>query len=183
MAAVPVVDDNSVYAPRLTLAAKTIDSSSHNPVLGSPVPFYLSASALILSVIALAKGFLFDPLGSGISSYDFTSPTAALTSSLDMAINGDVRAEIELSVLKFGKSQREKRKTFKVHRESDYQGKRFLFVSYTENGLPKHSVEAFEKDTDTALWIPKYFSRYDIEDSAMEKAVKEWEKNGGKGEE
>ena len=140
----------------------------------SRLPLILSTAALAISAISAAWGYINDPLGSGLGSYDFTTPQAALLSQIDMDKRQDVRAMLELQTLKKGASATEKRKTIKVHKESNYQGKKVLFTSHVENGIPKNDIATFEKHADSGYWFPAYLSTYDIDDKALEHAIEEW---------
>jgi hypothetical protein len=162
-----------------TLPAPTPPSSPLPATSIGKLPTYLSAAALLISAAVAAKVFLTDPLGAGLGAYDFTTPKAALTSELQVSVARDVRAQLDLAQLKSGKAEQEKLNTVKIERESDYQGKKILFISYQENGLPKYGISAFEKHTDTGYWLPVYISSYSISDSALEKAVNDWEAKSG----
>ena len=156
-------------------ATPTQSGSPANPRLA----LLLSGLALFVSVATFAWSFWHDPLGAGIRQYDLSTPEKALRSITDIRVSGNIRAQIEISRLIDGKKMQEKSKTIKVHSESNYQGKKLLFVSFTENGLPKNDIEAFEKDTDTGFWFPRYVSTYSMSDPAIEKAIKEWKAKTG----
>jgi hypothetical protein len=155
-------------------AAFTPHTSRLPAVPTERVPLIVSAIAIVLSLCCIIYTTLHDPLGAGLSSYDFTTPQNALQSQLQIDANSDLRAAIELQRAKNGRAEQEKRDTVKVHRESSYEGKKILFISYNENGLPKHEIAAFEKDAETGFWFPGYVSTYKMNDSALESAIDEW---------
>ncbi len=159
--------------------ASDLSATDHRSVSLRRLSVILSCCALFLSLLAVALVFLRDPLGSGVNAYDFTTPEAALASHLRMESHPDIRAEIELAQLRHGKTAEEKRRTIKVHKESSHGGKKLLFVSFEENGISTYDIEAFEKDADTGWWFPAHFSTYDIDDSSLEAAVKEWQAKSG----
>lgn len=139
-----------------------------------PVSTIISVVALLVSLGVAWRTFTHDPLGSGIDAYNFTTAKDALLSQLDMSINRDMRANFELMWVKAENAVKEKRESVRVHSESEYQGKKLLFVSFQENGVPKNAVEAFEKDAQTGFWFPTYVSTYGMDDPSLEKAIKEW---------
>ena len=156
-------------------------SPTHNqPGWKAQLPLVLSSTAFVLSLLAFAVALLRDPLGKGLDAYDFSTPRAALISQLQMTAHLDVRAVIELTQIREGKKVEEKIKTVKVHTESNYRGKKLLFISFKENGLWKYDVEGFEKHTDTGWWFPVYVSTYDIDDSSLKTAIEKWKEKTGK---
>jgi hypothetical protein len=147
------------------------------------LPFWLSLAALVISVATAIWTMVSDPLGSGLSNYDFSSPEQALRSSLAIEINHDIRAQLEFDRLVLGKKRAEKLKTLKIHRESEYQGKKLLFVSFEQNGIPRKDVEAFDKDADTGIWTgPMFMRASEIQDADLREAVDKWENTVGSGE-
>ena len=143
------------------------------------IPLILSGVALFVSLATSAWTLWHDPLGAGIRQYDLSTPEKSLRSFTDLRVSGSIRAQIELGRLIDGKKLQEKSKTLKVHSESNYQGKKILFVSFMENGIPKNDIEAFEKDADTGLWFPRYVPTYSMSDAAIGKAIKEWKAKTG----
>ena len=148
----------------------------------SPLPIVISAVAAVVSLAALLLTLwllMNNPLGKGLNAYDFSSPEQAMLSQIDIELNKDFRAAIELQRIRTGSdvTARERRKTLKVHKEVTYQGKKILFVSFSRNGLPKHDIASFEKDADSGFWFPSFVSTYDMDDDALEKSIKDW-KNG-----
>lgn len=140
----------------------------------------LAALATVLSGVSLGMALLRDPLGSGLEAYDFSSPQAALTSALELEQSDDIRAGIELARLRNNSRADEKLKTTKVHKESTYEGKKLLFISYEENGLSQYDVAAFEKHADTGYWLPSHVSTYSMNDNQLKSAIQEWEARSGK---
>ncbi len=137
--------------------------------------------ALLLSIVALATAGLAllrepplgDGLGRGMEAYDFSTARAAYRSLLDAQHAQDVRTMIELG----GVVQRERRTTAKVEDEAAFKERRILFVSYRENGEPKHDVVGMKKLHGVDIWVQDYISRYDVkeEDEALAKRMEEWE--------
>lgn len=140
----------------------------------SRLPLVLSLAALVIAVASTAWNIFRNPIGAGISAYDFTTPQNALDSSLAIDINADIRAMLDLQRLK-SRNSKEKRETLKIHRDADYQGKKILFISFKQNGITKYDTEAVEKDAETGLWFPAYVSTYGMDDDALERAINAWE--------
>src|SRR5262245_20426907 len=80
---------------------------------GRWLPTPLSIAALLLALIALLVACFRDPLGSGMSRYDFSTPRAAVQSEAKIAANGDVRAVLEREGVG-GKKAKEKARTLEV---------------------------------------------------------------------
>lgn len=155
-------DGNSDLSARVRLLPRALRS-----------PVVLSVAALAISMCTAAWSILHDPLGAGISSYDFTTPANAPNSKLATDRNGDVRAMMDLDRLR-GRRSQEKMATIKVRRDAEYGGKKILFISFKENGLTKHDTEAFEKDAETGLWFPAFVGEYSMTDAALKRAIETW---------
>ena len=98
----------------------------------------LSVVAIVLSVLALASHFLANPLGSGISGYDLTTPKAALESMLRIVRDQNPMAQIEMEYLRSSPRAEEKLETLKVHRDAEY-GVRKYFLFHTRK-MESHST-------------------------------------------
>jgi len=133
-----------------------------------------------IAVTALMVTLLRHPLGAGISSYDLSTPKAALRSMWEIQESMDIRAQIELSRLRSGDHGEEKLKTFEVRRMDEFQGKKILFISYEEDGLKKYECVGFEKDAGTGLWFPSHVSAYSVRGDNKDLAtmMETWEKKG-----
>jgi len=117
----------------------------------------ISAVALLLSVVALLFTILgSNPLGNGLEQYDFSTPEAAMKSELDMNVSSDVKAIMELSTMRT--HLLEKRSSIEVHKQASYQGKKLLFVTYTESGEQKHEIRAYSKNVDSGFWLRDFVS-------------------------
>lgn len=93
-----------------------------------------------------------DSLGQGINAYDFSTPQAALSSSYQMQMNGDIRALMEYDRLLHQREWEEELKTLELHDFAEYQGKMILFYTQNENGIKKHRYRWMEKDAMSGLW-------------------------------
>ena len=139
----------------------------------SQLPLVLSVAALFIALTTAAWSVYRNPLGAGISAYDFTTPPKAIDSSLAITLNADIRAMMDLQRLK-DRHAKEKRATLKIHRDADYEGKKILFISFKEDGITQRDTEAFEKHADTGLWFPAYVSEYDMDDAVLKLAIEAW---------
>lgn len=137
---------------------------------------------LVVALAALGVTLFKDPLGSGISKYDFSTPRAALESRMKIEMNNDVRALLELDTRVNGKKQKEQLDTLEVRKEAEYRGKKILFVAYKEDGINKYTVQSFEKDASTGYWLTSYVSAYDVEKDNKELAgqMRKWKDSGEK---
>lgn len=140
----------------------------------------LAMLALVASGIALAVALLRDPLGKGLSAYDFTTPVKALRSDDEMKLNTDLRAVMQLQRKIEGKKIREKLDTLEVRRESEFAGKKLLFITFKDGGISRYRVAAYEKDAETGLWMSAYVSKYEVEqaDKALSDQMTKWERDG-----
>lgn len=142
----------------------------------------LSATALIVAILALTASDGKNPLGAGLEKYDFKTPRAAFRSSVKMFANGDFRAQIELQRKLTEPTYREQLKTLEISKEVAIksQGKELvvLFVSYDEDGKKQYKCFVMEKIAKSDLWNRTYYSRYTIAkiDKDLSKQMEEWER-------
>ena len=136
--------------------------------------------SLLVALAALGIALFRDPLGSGISKYNFSTPRTALESYLKMRINQDMRAEIELRSLFEGKQLKEELNTLDVRKEVEFQGKKILFVAFKKNGVNKYNILSFEKDAGTGFWERTHVGAYEVEKDNKELAtqMRRWEESG-----
>jgi hypothetical protein len=140
----------------------------------------LAALALFLSIAAVCIVTVRDPLGSGISKYDCSSPQAALVSEMRIQLNQDMRAVLELRERAIGTKLKEKIQTFEVRKDVEFGGKKLLFVTFKEDGISKYETKAVEKDASTGSWLPSYVSEYTVEktNEALAAEMRRWETTG-----
>jgi hypothetical protein len=139
----------------------------------------LSSSALFLALATLLYT-VFSPgkfPGKGLSSYDLSTPAAAVKSWTEMEANNDFRASIEYRIQRQGPLLKEKHSTLHIEREADFEGKKLLFVSYEVKGKKKYSIEAFEQDDNAKIWAHSFVSSYDVQkvDERLSGQMKAWE--------
>ena len=142
------------------------------------IPLAVSLAALSIAAAALGWSVLANPLGSGLNSYDMSSPETAIVSLLEMKAGGDYRAMLELEQV--GDDTQEKIATLKIHKRSEYAGKIVLFISYEDNGISTYEISAFERQAESGIWMPTYLSAYSIDDDDLSDAVMAWEAKSGK---
>lgn len=135
--------------------------------------------ALLLSLYACFR----NPLGSGLDNYDLSTPKAALTSSLAMFQTDDVQARMDFNSLPTQYLEKEKLSTLKIHKLSDYQSDKLLWVSFDKNGIRQFDIEVLRKEPVSGLWYVVLGGRYRINDSEFDKAEAEWISKSGKIEE
>ena len=140
----------------------------------------LPCLSLLVALAALWIALFRDPLGSGISKYNFSTPRVAYESYLKMRINQDHRAQKEMDSLVFGKQLKEELETLEIRKEVEFQGRKILFVAFKQKGVNKYEVTGFEKDAETGFWRQTGASAYSVEDANKELAdqMRRWEKSG-----
>ena len=143
--------------------------------------------ALILSGIAIALSAFasyrilrpatdYKPL----SSYDFSTPAAALTAQSQMLADGNYPALIQEEIRRNSPKAKEKLRTLEIKKEAEWMGTKLLFTSFEEDGIKKFNVAAFEKDANSGLWFSGRFSRYSLPDDAktLKQTIDAWESDG-----
>src|SRR5262249_9207842 len=129
---------------------------------GGLLPVILGGSALAVSLLALALNlFRGNPLGAGLSKYDFSTPRAAMTSQWEMEVNGDIRALIEYGSTVNGPRIREKLKTLDVRKEAEWHGKKILFIRYESDGVKRYETVGMEKDAKSGFWMNRYVDDFE----------------------
>lgn len=146
-----------------------------------PVPVILSVVAILIALGSCVWVTYHDFWGSGIDQYDLSTPKAALISSMEIDLNGDMLASFELTQLTLGADKAKERiETLKVHQEREWCGNKILFISYDEDGIQRYQTKAFSKNAETGLWIPNFTAEWDARRSGKLGAMMEaW---GGDGE-
>ena len=142
----------------------------------SRLPLFLSAAALLVAIAALGIATFRSPLGRGIRSYDLSSPEAAVKSLVQIQKGHDLKAQLDLTDLQEGNSGEEMIRTLEIHRKADFNDKKILFVSYTRKGTKIKSIETFEKDPESKMWLPKFLSNSDVSlvNEQLAKEMKSW---------
>ena len=137
----------------------------------------LALVALLVGGAALALHFVLPARlpGRSLSSYDFSTPKAALISLDTME-----RARVEMDAEKDRKALDEKLRTLEVRKESEASGKKILFVVYEREGIKRYETVGFEKDADTGMWQRRFVSADTVErDSpALAESMRRWESKG-----
>jgi hypothetical protein len=151
-----------------------------------PLATILSSVALVVSLGVAWWTMTHDPLGPGLSSYDLSTPKAALLSYLKMEQNQDYRAALETTFEFDAKRTAEKAMTLEICKESEWQGSKILFIRFDENGIQKHEVCSFEKHADSGKW--RQNSRYinlgfaaingSTEEKRLNEMIKSWQEKG-----
>jgi hypothetical protein len=143
------------------------------------VHWILPCLSLVIAVAALGVALFRDPLGSGISSYDFSSPEAAAKSMVQIVKNRDFKAQLELVYFVEGLSGEEMARTFEIHRTADFNDQKILFVSFTRKGKKIREIQSFEKDPETKLWLLKHVRESDVRkvNEQLAKEIEAWRSN------
>jgi hypothetical protein len=141
------------------------------------VTLLASFSSLGVSVGALYYARSSNATASALAKYDLTTPKQAMTSFLKMALNADMQAMAEYRFLAEKAEIAEQLNTLEVHKEREHKGQVLLFVRYKRQGIPKQSVERFEKDARTGLWVYKdrVYTFTSPDDGDVGKEISAWE--------
>ena len=136
----------------------------------------ISLLSLLVAVVALALPFLRDPLGKGVSGYDFSTPELAAKSITWINVGRDIRAHMELSDLHRGGTPEEVYRTFEVNRIADVGDKKVVFVSYMRKGKKRKELLEIEKDLESKLWLPTSLRLYEVKktDEKLAKEMEAW---------
>ncbi|HZN36619.1 MAG TPA: hypothetical protein VFB80_22470 [Pirellulaceae bacterium] len=151
-----------------------------------PLATILSGVALAISCGVACWTFSHDPLGRGLAAYDLSSPKAALVSQLKMLESQDYRAILESADQFNAKRAQDKLRTLEFRKESEFRGKKILFISYEENGIRKHDIQSFEKDAETGAWKSAYASITSVfegsdetpDEKKLRGMIKKWRDSG-----
>ena len=139
----------------------------------------MASVALLISLGAMTLQIRSKPLGEGIQKYSFAEPLEAYKSFLQMSVNKDILAQIQLNATLSDRKIKEKLETIKIEKAREHDGKTILFSEYNEAGLPKRKVVSMEKDAGSGFWHEVYTSSYDIKDknAALAIEIDLWEKS------
>lgn len=134
--------------------------------------------SLLVALAALWIALFRDPLGAGISKYNFSTPRIAYESYLKIRINQDQRAKTELYRLFYERDLKEELDTLEIRKEVEFQGKKILFVAFKAKGVNQYKTSSFEKDAETGFWkeASSYVERNSNEELADQ--MSRWEKSG-----
>lgn len=144
----------------------------------------IASGGLLLGVISLVMSFVAisrDPLsafGKPLSSYDLSEPFSGLKSSLEIEKDANLRAAMELEQTKRKGKADEKLRTIAVEKELDHDGRKLLFVKFTESEVPKYEVIAMTKDATSGLWTKEYVGEYSLPEGPIRDAFVRWNATG-----
>jgi hypothetical protein len=116
--------------------------------------------------------------GKPLESYNFSTPSAALKSLLQIRIDQDIRSMLEYSGKPESRKSQELLDTLQIHKELTVQGKKGLFVAYETDGVPTYDVLWFEKDADSGLWYEGYVNIYSMDNETQKDLIKKWKSTG-----
>lgn len=143
-------------------------------------PWIVSSLALIVAIVALVLPLFRDPLGSGLDSYDFSTPKAAMESRLKIRLNHDIRAQFELEKKLEGKRRQEELDTLEVKKQAEFRGRKILFVTYKQEDVSKYEVQSYEKHADSGFWVRSHVNEFEVEkeDKELAAQMRSWRKSG-----
>lgn len=176
-----IVDDDRTGETEAQLSLNT-DASPRRAAIEKviPIPMILPIAAILISSSACAWVTFYNPLGKGISKYDFSTPKKSLMSQCEIMAHNDIRAQFELPNRPIARLYKEFLKNLKVHREAEWQGKKILFITFEMNGIEDYETEAFEKDAETGFWMNASATADAVErdDKRLAVMMREWKERG-----
>lgn len=145
-----------------------------------------SLFAIVCSVLALVASAYAcfvrpgSPLGSDLSSYDYSTPQAALKSDWQMERDADFLALVELQRKTRGREKGEQLRTLEIKKEATWKGKTILFASYERDGTKVYETLAYKKDDKAGIWQRDFVGPYEVRegDAALADAMQNWSQNG-----
>ncbi|MDZ4685691.1 MAG: hypothetical protein SH850_11550 [Planctomycetaceae bacterium] len=151
--------------------------------LGSRLSSMCSFLALCIAIGTAAYVFLrgrSEVSASAIQGFNFSSPEDSLRSVLTMRRQGQFTALRSYDVAFNGAVLEEKLKSLKIHKTREHDGRRILFVSYSERGDTKFDTESYIRDADSGLWGPSRYSYYDVSDKQLAEEMRAWTEQNGR---
>jgi hypothetical protein len=159
---------------------------------GGNFSLYLSLLALLISLgVAGVVGWQWykkpasakeqeNPLGKGLKAYNFSTPKDAYLSQLQIEVDKDILARLELAKVKDGPQLQEQIDTTQVRKEETWKGITILFIEFQNKGVKKYFVQGFEKHEPSGMWLPKYLNGFEVrkENPELENRIESWLKNG-----
>ncbi len=159
---------------------------------GGVASIILSSMAILLALAALGWQLYryyvpappaaerHDPLGRGLSAYDFSTPKNAYVSRLKINLNRDLRAQYELNELRRDPELQEQLRTLDVRKEQVWKDTIILFITYEKNGVKQYVVRGVEKDPKTQMWLPRRIKMLELrkDDPALAEKITSWQKDG-----
>lgn len=154
----------------------------------------LAMFALIIAIVALFFALCTDPFksgvglkvpfSSGLSGYDTDTAGGMYKSQLEMRVNQDIRALIELDRRRKDKELKERLESLTIDSEADFKTKKddedaeykILFIKYKNKGKERKEVASMRKDKDSGLWESGFVSDFDVEktDKELAKKMRDW---------
>jgi hypothetical protein len=160
---------------------------------GGMLPIALSLLALAVSIFAACWTYFRDPLGRGLSAYDFSTPEAAVRSELEMQLNKDFRAQVDLQSVRSEKRNREFLDTLEIHKTVDYDRSgelrlgnekefdpvwKVVFISFRRDGKKQYIHRLYRRHKESGLWMQGFAFNLRGE---LAKEVSEWNRQGRPG--
>jgi hypothetical protein len=147
---------------------------------------FILALLAFLQSLAAASGVYYllyvreDPLGKGLSRYDFSTPASALKSGIQMEADHDLKAALEFERKTQKKDFQEILNTLEVKKEAEWGGRKILFVSFKRDGVTVFATRAFEKHADSGYWVKADVMLPSVRQNNQElaEAMDRWEKTG-----
>lgn len=165
-----VVPDADESAPAMQPPAPKQSKARSSPFLNI-LSLIIASAALIVALTPKQPQLP----GTALNSFNLKTPVDAMRSVIEIQRSANIRAQMQINQMQMDRTLKEKLDTIKVASESEYGGKRILFVTYKSNGIDKQDIESFEKHAESGLWMPTFVSPYSMTDKALEKKIRQWQ--------
>lgn len=160
------------------------NKKNNTPQILTWVSVAISALAVLVGGVALSVTLLAKPLGEGVGGYDFSTPEAAAKSYMQIELNADIQAEMDIRRIKNRDGLKGMIDTFEVGSVESFGGKKLVFVSYMLEGEKIKEVLGFEKSIKSGGWMEKSFYEDEEEikktNTKLAKKIQDWRKVSSK---
>jgi hypothetical protein len=153
----------------------------------------IAIGAVVLLIVAKmnsGRGVLLSLGGAGgdkgLSAYNLSTPQDTLLAEMDMVLNNDIHAWVELRDTNNMKLTdelqlvREKKDTLKVHKQVQWQDQMLLFVSFQRQHHTTYAVEALERVPGQERWRPNFLASEQVKgsDPVLGQEIEQWKNRG-----
>jgi hypothetical protein len=155
---------------------------------GGNAALIVALLALAVSIFAAAWAYFHDPLGKGLGAYDFSTPEGAVRSELEVQLNQDWRARLEMDAIRNAKRHQEFLDSLEIHKTLDYDRTgeariandsdyepvwKVVLLTYRQEGRKQHSYRFFRKHKESGMWLQAYASLFSIR-GELRKEIDDW---------
>ena len=157
-------------------------------------PWILSIAAFCLALMAFIFTIFFDPIGSRLKSYDFSTPEAAYRSGIQVEQDQHIRTMMRMRGQRTERRRLEKLNSLQVHETAPFDRSqdakawkrdsdrfdfspvvKILFISYKADERTRYEVEYMQKHKESGDWYTTFVSHRELRrDEKLLKKVRDW---------